>query len=143
MQFLRRAEALLDSIGPHLFSTCQPTRCFILLGASTTRPREAYEVVLPVALPSGELGGAWASRPKFSSLLRQPAHRCLSKCCMCCGLQMTSLVLQRWGVTTTPAACCCASSSLRRPTCRRAPQRSVSYSVSLCNAGSHSAVFSL
>ncbi len=63
-QFLRRAEALLDCIVPELFATDEPTRLYVLLGASTSRPREAYEVVLPAAAP-----GAWAATLESANLL--------------------------------------------------------------------------
>ena len=59
LQFLQRCEALLDSITPELFSAAGPTRCFILLGVSTSRPREAYEVLLPAAAPAPPAGGCW------------------------------------------------------------------------------------
>ena len=60
LQFLQRAVALFDTITPELFATDRPTHCFLLLGASTSRPREAYELLLPAAIP-GMLPQVWHS----------------------------------------------------------------------------------
>ncbi len=72
MQFMQRAETLLDSIVPALFATDQPTRCYILLGASTAKPREAYEIVLPAATP-GQV-----PRHTFPSLALRLPRFCLT-----------------------------------------------------------------
>ncbi|GAB4816614.1 hypothetical protein N2152v2_003660 [Parachlorella kessleri] len=75
LQFLQRAVALFDTITPELFATNRPTRCFLLLGASTSRPREAYELLLPAAAPVSEelSAAAGAARADYACrvLLRQ------------------------------------------------------------------------
>ena len=44
------AESLCASITPQLFSPAAPTRAFLLLGASPSAPREAWEFIFPPAL---------------------------------------------------------------------------------------------
>jgi hypothetical protein len=45
LNFLLETEALLDAITPQLFPEEHATRAFLLLGASSAKPREAYELV--------------------------------------------------------------------------------------------------
>lgn len=49
LQLLHKTEALLDSLDSQKFSNFHPTRIFILFGASTAQPKEAYEILLPAA----------------------------------------------------------------------------------------------
>lgn len=47
VQFLEKTEEALASIDAALLAFGVPRRAFLLLGSSTAKPREAYEVVMP------------------------------------------------------------------------------------------------
>ncbi|KAL4434274.1 hypothetical protein ABPG75_000715 [Micractinium tetrahymenae] len=55
IKFLSKAEEAMASIDAALEAVGVPRRAFLLLGSSTAKPREAYEVVMPPA----SVGPAW------------------------------------------------------------------------------------
>jgi hypothetical protein len=58
LQFLGKTEELMAALDEALPACGVPRRAFVLLGASTTRPREVYEVLLPA-----EAVGSLPERP--------------------------------------------------------------------------------
>jgi hypothetical protein len=80
-KFVANAELLFSSLSAGLLSPTQPTSFFLLLGPSTTAPREAYEFVFPPATllqersANGDAGcegqGGKASSPRLAGACRR------------------------------------------------------------------------